>query len=187
MDMSIPFYLSHAALWILVILHSLILLGVVRIVYQLQQTGVAAGSRGLSSGKEAPQFSAVALSGEPISSTDFVGRLTALLFVSPSCPSCTAILEDDMGYLNHKAQGNMIVICRAGREDCARLAEQHRLSMPVVADEDDQISGLYRISTVPTAVLINSNNRIQSYGQPQREELEEMLEKAAEVGAQGVG
>jgi len=30
---STPFYLSYAALWVLIILHSLVLLGVVRIVY----------------------------------------------------------------------------------------------------------------------------------------------------------
>jgi peroxiredoxin len=184
---SMPFYLSYTALWILVILHSLILLGVVRIVYQFQQTGVAVGSNGLSSGKEAPAFNAVDLSGAPISSTNFGGRLTALLFVSPSCPSCTTILEDDMGYLNHKAQGNVIVICQAGREDCARLAEKYELTVHVVADEDNQISRLYSISSVPTAVLINVDNRILSYGQPKPEELKAMLEKAPEAEAQAGG
>jgi len=40
-DLSILFYTSYAALWILVILQSLILLGMVRIVYQLQKNGLA--------------------------------------------------------------------------------------------------------------------------------------------------
>lgn len=186
---SMPFYLSYGALWILVILHSLILLGVVRLVYQLQQSGTAAGfSRDgrMSAGQAAPEFSAVNLAGAPISSADFAGRLTALLFVAPDCPACTDILDDDMAYLNHKAHGHLIVICRAGREACARLAEQHGLDVPVVADEDDQVSRLYGISAVPTAVLINAGNRIQSYGQPDRKTLDAVFEEVAAAEMQEV-
>jgi peroxiredoxin len=186
---SMPFYLSYAALWILVILHSLILLGVVRLVYQLQQTGATTGfsqDGRVSAGQEAPEFSAVDLAGAPISSADFAGRLTALLFVSPDCPACTDILDDDMAYLNHKAHGHLIVICRAEHEDCARLAEQHGLDVPVVADEDDQVSRLYEVAAVPTAVLINAGNRIQSYGQPDRKTLDEMFEAGPEAEMQEV-
>jgi hypothetical protein len=63
--MDVPFYFSYAALWILVILQGLILLGLVRIVYQLQRTGAAARSPadsnviGLKSGQIAPAFNAV--------------------------------------------------------------------------------------------------------------------------------
>ena len=183
---SMPFYLSYIALWILVVLQSLVLLGVVRIVYQLQQNGATSGSHGVSLGEEAPAFSAVAISGVPISSTDFAGRLRALLFISPDCPACTEILED-IEYLNHKAQGNVIVICRASRhQSCTQLVEQYEFTNPIIEDKDAHISQLYRISAVPTAVIIDANNIVQSYGQPPREELEEMLEKASEVEAQGL-
>lgn len=184
-DLSILFYVSFAALWILVILHSLILVGVVRIVYQLQQTGIATGSSNWP-GKEAPAFTAVDLSGEAISNADFAGRLTALLFVSPNCSSCMTTLED-MEYLNYKARGNVIMICRASQEDCARLVERYKATVRVVPDEDDHIGRLYGISSVPTAVLIDASNRIQSYGRPDREELEKVLEPASEEEAQGVG
>ncbi len=184
--MEMPFYLSYTALWALVILHSLILLGVVRIVYQLQQTGTPTDRRSLRTGDEAPAFSATDLSGTSIRSTNLAGRPKVLLFVSPNCPGCVEMLEHDTEYLNHKAQGNMIIICQAGREDCIQLAKQYRLNMPIIADEDDQISRLYGISSVPMAVLINANNRIQSYGQPQREELGEVVEQALEAQAQGV-
>ncbi len=185
MDSSFPFYFSYAALWILVIFQSLILLGLVRMVAQLQQTRATAS---LSEGQEAPPFNAVSLSGASINSKDFVGRLTALLFISPNCQSCAETLNGDMDYLLYKSQGNVIVICRAGREDCARLAEPYKLNMPIVADEDDRISRLYAVSSVPMAVIINANNRIQSYGQPKRgEELEEMFEKAPEAELQAVG
>lgn len=98
-ELTIFFYLSYGALWILVISQSLISLGLVRVVYQLQRTGVAAAP---FEGKEAPKFSARDLSGAPISSATFTGRLTGLLFVSPTCQSCMEAFEDDMQYLNHK-------------------------------------------------------------------------------------
>ncbi len=186
--MSTPFYLSYAALWILVLLQSLILLGLVRLVAQLQQDGVAAGSRdgGMTPGQAAPAFSTVDLAGAPIASMSFTGRLTALLFVSPTCPACTTTLHA-LHALRDKANGNVIVICRAERDECIRLAAAHQLTMPVVADDDDHISRLYGISSVPTAVLINAHHQIQSYGQPMREELAEVFATASAVdGQEGV-
>ncbi len=186
--METPFYLSYTALWILVILQGLILLGLVRIVYQLQRTGGVAGASvnstevGLKTGQIAPTFNAVDLSGEPLSSNDFAGHMTAILFVSFNCPSCVVTLYE-MEALNYKTQGNVIVICRGRDGECAQLIDRHKLSARIVADEDEQISRRFGISTFPTAVLINEGYRIQSYGYPHREELEEFLDYAPQAGA----
>lgn len=178
--MSIPFYVSYAALWMVVVVLSLVVLGLVRLVSQLQQSGAGATADevGLKSGQIAPAFQAKDLSGASVGSEDFVGRLHALLFVSPNCPSCSASLYE-MDALSHKARGNMIVVCRAGRDDCIQLAQAYTLDVRMVTDEDDAISRLFGISTFPTAVIIDERGRIQSYGQPKREELEEALEKTA--------
>ncbi|MGH2559553.1 MAG: peroxiredoxin family protein [Thermomicrobiales bacterium] len=183
--MSTAFYLSFAALWVLVIAHSLLLLGMVRMVYQLQHAG-SSSTRPLP-GREAPSFSAVDLDGVPIGSAKFAGRLTALLFVSPNCPSCTATLAE-LKALNSKAQGNVIVICQAGRNDCEQFAaSQEELSPAMVADEDERISRLFDITAVPMAVIIDEHNVIQSYGQPKRgEELQEILARASSADAAGV-
>ena len=186
--MSTPFYLSYVALWILVIIQSLILLGLVRMVYQLQQSSPAGAGRsdeGMATGQEAPPFSAVDLSGTPINSADLSGRVRALLFVSPTCQPCIEVLEEDMPYLNHKANGNVIVVCRAGRAACARLAEKHRLNVPVLADEDDTLTQLYHVTSVPTVVLIDANDRIQSYGQPERNGLAELFTDASQAESSG--
>lgn len=183
---SLPFYLSYAALWVLVVLHSVVLLGVVRIVYQLQQPGAVPDDGRLRSGEEAPAFSGVDLAGAAINSTDFAGRQKLLLFISPDCPGCSQILERDADYLKHKAQRNLIVICRDTRERCDRLAEQYELDVPIIADEDQRITQLYGVSTFPTAVTINADDRVLSYGHPHPEELVQMLEKAAQMEAQRV-
>src|SRR6266542_4230509 len=121
--MSSIFYLSYAALWALVIIQSLILLGLVRMVVQLQQTGATANGNVAALG-DAPQFSTVDLTGKPISNADFAGRLTALLFVSAKCPSCMTTLVE-LKALGYKAMGNVIVICQARREDTEALAETY--------------------------------------------------------------
>ncbi|MBI5877943.1 MAG: redoxin domain-containing protein [Chloroflexi bacterium] len=179
METIIPFYLSYVALWVLVVFQSLILFGLVRMVTELQQTRAVAG---MSEGQEAPKFSATSLSGASINSSDFVGRLTALLFVSPNCSACEEALTS-IGYLRHKTnQGNVIVICESVREECTRLVEKYKLNVPVIADADSRISRLHKISSVPTAIIIDQNNRIKSYGQiKQPEELTEVFPKKEEA------
>jgi peroxiredoxin len=185
-DTSLVFYLSYAALWILVVFQGLILLGLLRMVSQRTETatGQSAFSDevGLRSGQVAPKFSALDLSGAQINSKDFVDHMTALLFVSPNCPSCTATLYE-MEALSQKAQGNLILICRGKGGDCSRLTDTHKLEIRMVADEDERISRLFGVSSFPTAVLVNESNRIQSYGRPKRsEELQELLDKTEEIG-----
>jgi hypothetical protein len=83
---------------------------------------------------------------------------------------------EELGALKSKAGGNVVVVCRAEREQCRRLAELYGLDVTFLVDEDLEISGLFEIITVPTAVLIDEQHRVGSYGQPLRgEELEEMF------------
>lgn len=182
-ELTVFFYISYGALWIFVILQSLILLGLVQVVHQLRTAGATASS---FEGKQAPEFTAKDLSGAAITSANFSGRLTGLLFVSANCQACLETLQDDLEYLYRKAQGNVIVICQAGRTDCAHLVEQYGLAVPMVADEDNHISQMYGITAVPTVVFVNADNRILSYGHPKREELVEVLEKAAPMAPQEV-
>lgn len=178
--MSAFFPISYVVLWVFVIAQSLILVGLVRIVYQLQQNGVGNGSADDMAGKEAPPFETVDLAGRVVQSTNFAGHLTALLFVSTTCSSCVTTLAETNA-LRNKTKGNVIVICKAGHDDCVRFAKAHSLDLPVIADADDQISKLYDVSSVPTAVLINARGRIQSYGYPLREEMEQAFDQESQT------
>ena len=178
--MSTFFTVSYVVLWVFVIGQSLILVGLVRMVYQLQQSGVGNESASAMAGKEAPPFDAIDLAGRPVHSTSFAGHLTALLFVSTTCPACVTTLAETNA-LRNKTNGNVVVICKAGHDDCRRFAQAHHLDLPVIADEDDQISKLYDVSSVPTAVLINAHGRIQSYGYPMREEMEQAFEQESQT------
>lgn len=89
----------------------------------------------------------------------------------------------EMDALTWKARGNVVVICHAGQEDCARVAKRYEITAPMIADTNNEIGQRFRITGVPMAILIDENNRIESYGQPLREQdLKEVVEDATEVG-----
>jgi peroxiredoxin len=180
--MSVPFVLSYVALWILVVLQGLVLLGLARVVHRLQQDGDAFATAPLDSerlgGQEAPRISGTDVFGAPVDSADFAGRLAAVLFVSPSCSSCTVTL-DELHALEGKVEGNLLLVCHGDTEECQRLARDYHITLPVMADVDQQIGKRYDVAGVPTAVLIGRSGRIMRYGHPERaEELEGMLQES---------
>lgn len=190
------FLVSYGALWVLVIFLSAVCVGLVLGVYRLQErvrAGISSSPGESLRGKEAPRFRAVDVAGRRFESRDLAGETTALLFVSPDCVSCAVTLEE-LSALKSKAGGKVVVVCRADREQCGRLAELYGLDVTFLVDEDLEISNLFEIITVPTAVLIDEEHRVGSYGQPLRgEELEEMFgpqgddELAAQVAGGGDG
>jgi peroxiredoxin len=187
--MPVSVALSLAALGALVILQGLVLLGLVRVVHQLQQGTALASLPPLQgeklTGQRAPQFTAVDVSGTPVSSDDFTAALTALLFVSPKCSNCVVTLEE-LEFLQSKVDGNVVVVCMAGTEECRRIVGEFDLTVPVVADPDEELSKRFDVIAPPTAVVISRGGHIVQYGHPGREEdLEGMLRKQQEAITSG--
>lgn len=179
--MSSAFHLSYGALWALVVFQSLILLGLTRAVYRLERTARLGGPPIESTedilGHEAPNFSGIDIHGMRFDSSVMFGRAVALLFVAPDCSTCTVSLQE-MEALSTKARGNVVVLCRSGGDECRRMAEEYSLDVPVLVDEDGEISRLFGGVAPPTAVLVNPDGRIKSVGQPMKPaELERLVEE----------
>ena len=86
-----------------------------------------------------------------------------------------------MDALHWKAEGTVIVICRAGKDACRELVEKYNLETAVLVDEHNHVGDVFGISSVPAAVLVGEDNRIKVFGEPMRvEELEEILHGADE-------
>lgn len=181
--MTTPFYIAFAVLWVVVGFQTLVLLGLARTVHRLQSAPPALGTEenvGLV-GQPAPPFSAVALSGVTIDNESILGNLTALLFVSPDCHSCSVTLLE-LEALQAKTGDNVVVFCRSTTHKCAQLEDTYRLAAPVVVDEDFAYSRLFHVAGAPTAVLIGPDGVVQKYGEPTgRGDLEEVM-AAAEQG-----
>lgn len=173
---------SHAALWILVLFQTVLLIGVVRALHTLQLRSASGGtpiSRGHLQGQEMPSFEHADIEGNLIRSDELLGQPLALLFVSPSCRSCTLTL-DEMDMLAQKVAGNIVLVCRSSEDECRRLAASYALKTRVISDGDNLVSNLFEVDSVPTAVLVDEDGRISSYGHPMRaEELADMMNETA--------
>lgn len=180
--MSLPFWLSYGALWVIALFQTAVVLGLTRAMHRLMQDENATISSPSLEGEPAPDFSVTDLSGRTIDNGDLEGHLTALLFVSPDCSSCSLTLSE-MNAIHAKTSGQLIVFCRSTPERCAQMAATYELDVPVVVDEDLEVSRRFRVAAAPTAVLIDPDGRIDSYGQPMSpEEFEESLARRLRRG-----
>lgn len=168
-----PFVVSYLLLWGLVLFQAAALIGLVRMVARGGQGAVAAPSN--MRGRSAPDFVATDLAGVEISSTDLKGEPAGLLFVSPECASCDVTL-DELTAVTAKTDGRLVVVCEGSSAACAGVAAEHDLELQMIADTDGELSRLFEVRTVPTAVLVDPEWTIRSYGHPLRgEELIQIL------------
>jgi peroxiredoxin len=164
--MSIPIAISYVALWVLVILQMLVLLGVVRALYEVRQRFRAAESAEFE-GQPVPEFAAVDLSGQTVSSSTLAGAAAVLLFVSPNCQTCMVALNE-LHVLASDPARQLVLFCHATEEDSRRLAADFGVTAPVVADRDGVVKRLFGVSSTPMAVRIGVDGRIESHGSPVR-------------------
>jgi cytochrome c biogenesis protein CcmG/thiol:disulfide interchange protein DsbE len=174
---------SYLILWALVVFQSLVLLGVVRVVFKTTATHDAppAQKEHLKVGEPVPQFTGIDLLGNPLGSEALAGKYNALLFVKPRCPSCTTTLQE-LHALRHKATGNVTLVCTGSRHDCGQLVSRYDVALPTIVDEEGSITELFRVEGTPYAVMVDEDGRIDMTGRPVRpEDLEEVISPAMSV------
>jgi peroxiredoxin len=191
--MSAPFAISYAALWALVVLQALLLIGLTRLVHQLREGRTADAARAPQrgegerlAGQLAPLIDGVDVNGTRVRSDELGGPLNAILFVSPRCSNCMVSL-DELNALRHKVDGHVMAVCLGTADECRLLVEDLDLTMPVVADPDQRISASFDVTHTPTAVTVNKRGRIVQYGHPGRDaELEALLQQLGRpIGEEG--
>jgi peroxiredoxin len=190
--MSTPFVLSYVVLWAVVALQGMLLLGVVRVLHNLQQGHAQQGHEAAEPeetlaerlvGEQVPDFATVDVTGARFELEQLRGRSTVVLFASPNCPSCLLALEE-LSTVGRKANGNVVVVCGGKEESCRSMALDFGLTVPVLVDEDDEIQRLFDVYSAPTAVLLNPSNRVVSYGHPVRgDEITTMMNGEAAAAA----
>jgi peroxiredoxin len=164
MDVSVVASIIGAGLTLLVVAHTFVLIGLIKMVRELQGT---TGPAELD-GEIAPPFEVRDLRGEVVSKNKFLGRPFGLIFVSPDCDSCSLTLAELRAVLN-KADGQVALFCRGSDSDCQRLAAGTDIEVPIIADGQGRIASLYGVTSVPTAVMIDATGRIVRVGHPERE------------------
>lgn len=100
--MSAPWVAAFVALWALVVIVALLLLGTLRrltpilanVESTLAKLGTTPRLSGLDLGDRVPEFTAITDDGEVLTDDVIAGSPTVMLFIDASCPACDAIIAD---------------------------------------------------------------------------------------------
>jgi methylamine dehydrogenase accessory protein MauD len=174
---------SNAVLWLVVIALSVALLAVVRQLGVLHERIAPVGAlmlaKGLKVGDPAPQIAVQDLEGRSI----MVGavrtdeRAALIMFVSPTCPVCKALLPALKSSLAAEREWLDIILASDGETASQReFVLAHRLGgFPYIVSAPLGIS--YQVSRLPFAVLIDAQGVLRARGiVNSREHLESLFE-----------
>jgi methylamine dehydrogenase accessory protein MauD len=178
-----PLLVSNVLLWILVVVLSLVVLALVRQVGILHERITPVGAlmlaKGLKVGELAPSLPLDALNGErlTIGGPRADGRSLLVLFVSPTCPVCKALLP--VLKSSRKAESSWLDIVLASDGDLAEqrayVSEQGLETFPYVVSSPLGVS--YQVSRLPYAVIVDHEGVLRARGIiNSREHLESLFE-----------
>jgi methylamine dehydrogenase accessory protein MauD len=160
---------SQILLWMVVIVQSILILGLLREVGLIQlrvgtQRAMGTRDQGLAPGSVAPDVRLEdALTGEPIRhGTD---RARMLVFLDPTCGVCHSMVGP-VGILARAESDRLDVtaVCGAPAGDCREFLRDVRPYARIASDPDDEVKRLMRVSGSSFAIVVDRNNRIGESG-----------------------
>lgn len=181
--MSFGFYATYAAVWAIVIFQSLVIYALIREVAELKRLVEEGGmqlAHRLAPGTPAPAFAGTDLgSGRLLNSAELAeGAATVLLFLSPKCTVCRR-LADGARRLDGADSLRTIAFCRGEEEACRAFVDQLGADIPLLYDEKRQAETSYKVLGTPTAVVLDTENKIRAYGHPKHgDDLKDLIDRA---------
>jgi len=175
--------ISNIVLWVAVLALSLVVLALVRQLGVLHERIAPAGAlmlnRGLVVGERVPMIDATDLSGHEmrLGEPRPDGKSTLLVFVSPTCPVCKALLPVLKSGRKHEQDWLEILLASDGdREQHRRFAEEQGLTgLPYVISAPLGLA--YQVSRLPFAALFDAGGILRARGLVNsREHLESLFE-----------
>lgn len=116
-------------------------------------------------GDEIPDFTIIEYNGSSLSTDDFAGKRSIIVFFTTTCSDCRRelpILND--AYMESKAEFSDLLFVAIAREDKPDVTEKYmadnNLSIPVYHDLDRSVFNLFANSTVPRAYVVNKQGII---------------------------
>lgn len=174
---------SNAVLWAVVIALTLVVFALVRQLGVLHERIAPAGAllleKGLKVGEAAPVVEVVDLDGQgrSIGAANAEGRSTLLVFVSPTCPVCKALLPVLKASRRSERQWLEVVLASDGaEEEQRRFVAAHGLGeIPYVLSAP--LGMAYQVGRLPFAAIIDSTGVLRARGLVNsREHLESLFE-----------
>lgn len=112
----------------------------------------------------APGFTLSNMQGKQVSLADYRGKVVVLNFWASWCPPCRAEMPS-MEQLYGKLKGSDFVLLAVnveenGRSATAAFSQKIPMSFPVLLDDNQHVSELYRVSGIPQTFIINKKGEI---------------------------
>jgi len=179
-----PMLISHAILWVLVIVLSLLVFALARQVGVLHERVAPAGAlmptNGPKVGEVSDVMSVTDLNGNTlnIGGVDSQGLATLILFISPTCPVCKSLVPVARSLVSYEGRRMQLVFASDGdkiEQHAAYVADLDIGDYPYIVSQP--LGMAYAVSKLPFAVLIGSDGALKSKGLVNtREHLESLIE-----------
>jgi methylamine dehydrogenase accessory protein MauD len=191
--------ISYVALWVIVIILSLLLVGVLQQIgvlqHQLGQSGAEQTSvflpppeqDGPDIGSSLPDLNVESVNGfGNIPVTENVGTL--LLFMSPMCVGCQKIVDSINALVDRQVyRDRIVVILRADNHACQAFLKVFPLHVPVIQDQDAQFTKSFAIHHSPFGLLYDTAGVLLRKGVIERkEELHALIGETVERSSDSV-
>jgi methylamine dehydrogenase accessory protein MauD len=174
---------ANAILWVLVVVLAIVVLALVRQVGVLHERIAPAGalmiSKGLKIGELAPALAVTDLDERPLTlgGARADGLSTLLMFVSPTCPVCKALLPVLTASRRSERSWLQVLLASDGEIASQRafVAEHGLEAFPY--NVSASLGMTYQVSRLPFAVLIDADGILRARGLiNSREHLESLFE-----------
>lgn len=139
---------------------------------------------GLAPGTAAPAFDVPDVTGAYVSLDDLIapGRPLLLLFTSPTCDSCHALLSQVAGWQDELADRLTIAVVSTGAVDTARGEARAHGIVRMLSDDGSVVFDAYEANATPSAVLVSPEGTISSWVAPGIAWIERLLDSALADG-----
>jgi peroxiredoxin len=114
----------------------------------------------LAAGAPAPDFSLPQLDGSELALQSFRGRKVLLVFSDPGCAPCTGLALKLEEIHNRRGDAEVLMVSRGDLEENRRWTSTHRITFPLVLQQQWEISRAYFIFATPAAYLIGEQGLI---------------------------
>jgi hypothetical protein len=164
--MSTLFYVSYAALWLLLLTVGVLVLLLYRH-FGVMSLGTLEGVQrdGLPIGSAAPPISGVTAAGQDTRWEPTRGQPQLLLFAAPDCEPCATVLPH-VERLTRAVNGGLGIaaVVPGPRDEVARFVERYRPSFPCLAEDGSGAFTRYRVRVTPFGFVVGSDGRVLAKG-----------------------
>ena len=164
--MSTLFYVSYAALWLLLLTIGVLVLLLYRH-FGMMSLGTLEGVQrdGLPIGSVAPGISGVTAAGQDTAWQPTRGQPQLLLFAAPDCEPCATVLPH-VERLARAVNGGLGIaaVVPGPRDEAARFVERYRPTFSCLAEDGSGAFTRYRVRVTPFGFVIDGDGRVLAKG-----------------------